>query len=935
VSTFRYDLLAQTLMWGRGDELTPGESRAGEGAIVSNRNTKKSRITSNSTLLLALVIGSFLPSSAQTTFQIRSFDGTRKCLDYAIQSPYHVDAPVANQPSSPSSATVFLNDCANAHPIVIEELQNGRHEVVLHAGNKVIGIGQVTVIGGPVTNSPQAISSELPLELFNPNLTGISSASDHVFALDGDSIILASSRPCASTDQMLCPASPPQLVVQPQSARGANGTPLVVAPRTLADSEFWDFIATDNSGKDPTSGFVHVSTAAQLWNAICSDPAAIINPDGSEQVPTRPCSTFNSGWGTVIKVNPGVSVDSTLDLSAYPALILPAGVTLRGDRRGTNVGPQINANFYKARSSAFAECAFCMIEIHGDYVRVSGLRLRGQSRSTAKYENPIEGIEIDPPASSINDVASATSYISIVDHDDLSDWEDAAIEVNGGHSGDSANYCINVANDQARQGNVLITRNFIHDNEANDAGYGSVMSSGGRAVILGNTYEMNRHSIAGDGKAYDQYRAFYNFVLSSSPSYKTDQHEQDFDMHGTGDGGFGGIAGMVDIGGNTFLGNDRPNLEYRGAPCFGPYFHDNVTAQNQENAINLQGASSLSKVTQPPDSPTSPVAVSPYVPESEYCAIVANSSNCSLYSVHNRYANSSPSFVNPTNSFRVGDFDGDGVQDLFIATGTAWYFAPGGAADWRFLSAKTDPITALLFGDFDGDGRTDVLTKNGDKLMVSWGGVSDWEQLNPNPVSAPLTDLAVGNFVGDARDDIFWADGKTWQVSDHGADPFAHSQTSSFRVKDLRFGDFTGTGKTDVFAVEDGKWQVSYSASSSWTPLKKSLTGSVKNLVVADFDGDGKADIATSEDGKFLWIPIHIWMVSSNGATSWSHHFLVWNGSCDVESLAAAPAIGHFAPTDPKRKFSSADALVWNDKELCIVQPSNWSAKSWSRQTMR
>jgi hypothetical protein len=117
--------------------------------------------------------------------------------------------------------------------------------------------------------------------------------------------------------------------------------------------------------------------------------------------------------------------------------------------------------------------------------------------------------------------------------------------------------------------------------------------------------------------------------------------------------------------------------------------------------------------------------------------------------------------------------------------------------------------------------------------------------------------------------------------------------------------------------------------------LKKSLTGSVNNLVVADFDGDGKADIATSEDGKFLWIPIHIWMVSSNGATCWSHHFLVWNGSRDVESLATSPAIGHFAPTDPKGKFSSADALVWNDKELCIVQPSNWSAKSWSRQTMR
>ena len=206
---------------------------------MSHRNAKKSWILSNVTLFMALATGSFLPSSAQTTFQIRSLDGTRKCLDYAIQSPYHSDASIANQPPSQLPVTVFLNDCASAHPIVIEELQNGRHEVVLHAGNKVIGIAQVTVIGGPVTNFSRDTAAptflERPLALFNPDPTGVTSASDHVFALDGDSILLASSRPCASTDQMLCPASPPQLVVQPQNARGANGTLLVVAPRNLAD----------------------------------------------------------------------------------------------------------------------------------------------------------------------------------------------------------------------------------------------------------------------------------------------------------------------------------------------------------------------------------------------------------------------------------------------------------------------------------------------------------------------------------------------------------------------------------------------------------------------------------------------------------------------------------------------------------------------------
>jgi hypothetical protein len=290
---------------------------------------------------------------------------------------------------------------------------------------------------------------------------------------------------------------------------------------------------------------------------------------------------------------------------------------------------------------------------------------------------------------------------------------------------------------------------------------------------------------------------------------------------------------------------------------------------------------------------------------------------------HNQYADSSPAFSNPTADLRVGDFDGDGVQDLFLATGTAWYYSPAGVAEWRLLSARPQRTTDLLFGDFDGDGRTDVVTLSGGHLMVSWGGVSDWETINLDAAGIQISDLQAGNFTGDQRDDIFWADGKSWRVSDHGAAAFVQSQTSSLRVSDLRFGNFTRSGKMDVFGIIAGKWQVSYSATSSWTALPVSLTTTVNGLVVADFDGDGLADIATSDGND--------WRLSSNGAGGWSHRSVQTSAKCDVQdrALTSALAVGRFSGVQ------AVDVLLWNQRDLCRVAAGSTEAQRWSRQDMK
>src|SRR5215469_10572666 len=343
-------------------------------------------------------------------FLARNYAG--KCLDYGTPQPG-------------SGATVFLNDCSSAHPIRVEEFDTTTHQVLLHAGSQVIAIHNppANSLGG----APPPIGTQYVLELQIPwyaqRTTFLTGPENQIFSLDGDSIILESSRPCFHVDTTNpdgsigtsyisrkdggpCPnplsPNPPQLVIQIQNSRGANGSSLEVNLRNLSDNEFWDFVAIDGSGKPPASGFKAVATNDGLWNEICSSPQVQTGVDPPISVDDNmplsvPCSQFKAGWNRVIVVTspkdcghvagpaPGQTQDigGCIDLTHYPPIVLPAGTTLRGDRRGTNFGPQLYMSLLLPRPAVPGVCINCALVTRGDYVRITGLRLRGQSRSTS------------------------------------------------------------------------------------------------------------------------------------------------------------------------------------------------------------------------------------------------------------------------------------------------------------------------------------------------------------------------------------------------------------------------------------------------------------------------------------------------------------------------------------------------------------------------
>lgn len=755
-------------------------------------------------------------------FQARGLAG--KCIAFGGSGTYRGDTTIEN------NDPVFLSDCngTSNQQVRVVELRPGRYrggsvkprEVQLRAGDKCIGAGGNFIV------------PNVPLLLQDCN-----GSRGQTFALDGDSIIFANER---------------SFVVEVRNARSQNGTPLVVGERDLDDSEFWSFTAADGSDTKPTSGFVRVTNALELFLAL-----------------------QEAQWGTVIEVESGSSLNMQLTFS------IPAGVTIRGSRRGLEQGAEL---WWPELMEG------PMLSIEGDHTRLTGLRFRGPSRSTDGDLPRILGIRA-------ND-----NFFSIIDHNELYDWPWAAIDVSGGS--ELITCSANNESPSSRQHRVRVARNFFHHNQRGGLGYGVGIGAGAYPLVDGNTFVSNRHAIAADGKARTAYRALFNLVLADAANYGNwlySVYEHDFDMHGSDPGSHhtGGVAGnYVGIKWNTFLGTNRNNFDLRGVPCYLAEFHGNVSRRDRGGAIDL-----YIPPTHPIGSPISWVRVE-----------------------GNKFES-----LNPTDRLGVGDFDGDGRKDTFLATGAAWYYAPGGLAEWRYLKNSGAELDELLLGDFDGDGRADVLTQSGRDWMVSWGGISRPEKINTQ--DGQISDYHIGDFNGDGRDDVFYANGYQWFLSRGAAGPLTPIAQASRRASDLRFGDFNGDGRTDIFVVQNGDWWVLYGGGFYWARLRSALTDKVKELAVADFDGDGRADVASSTSDGFY----HDWRISSGGLGNWAP--LRQNVTV---ALTAVPAIGQFdagAGADvlfwPGRYVYEINRLVLREENYLDIASSGVGSARHSRQDMR
>jgi hypothetical protein len=575
----------------------------------------------------------------------------------------------------------------------------------------------------------------------------------------------------------------------------------------------------------------------------------------------------------------------TVEMGESRGVPINTCVTIQGTRNGLDRGALITATHRDTEGPVFV--------VFGQRVRIEGLRFRG----------PVTPDDRDPSdtAGSIKAILVADYATATIDNNLFEFWG-AAVAVNRPVPPPLS--C------RGTPAPVTVTRNYFNRNAIEGKGYGVVVGDG-CARIEGNLFNKNRHAVAASGNVDNGkgYIARYNYVLEGGfrvCEWWGCYWNQHFDVHGTGSGGYGGTAGeYFDISSNTIrgeqrygLGETRPAFMLRGKPTLGAFFDRNVLVHNDADAaISLKGADCYKYILGFPDPPFE---------------------GCGLYVGADNHFNADMIYETA-----VGDFDGDGRDDVFLATGTAWWYSSAGLTEWRFLRASTARVADMRFGKFDHDQRTDVLLSAGGNWYVSSGGTGSPLWIRGDGTS--LLDCVFGDFNHDGVTDALRADGSTWSIAYNATGPWMWRRDSWVRAENLRVADFTNDQFDDVFWIESNTWNLWNPATNVWTrdTRKPVLNSDMPLLIVADFDGDGRADLAKTQDYDWIWLRA--------GSLEWA----LLRGSAgqgqyrDIRSAR----IGRFTAGDrradairfpaPPYTTGSLDAfIIWNGSQDAFVQ---WS----------
>ena len=228
-------------------------------------------------------------------------------------------------------------------------------------------------------------------------------------------------------------------------------------------------------------------------------------------------------------------------------------------------------------------------------------------------------------------------------------------------------------------------------------------------------------------------------------------------------------------------------------------------------------------------------------------------------------------------SLALGDFNGDGFQDLaaanFLANQVTVLLGNGSGgfapATGSPFTVGTNPIDVVV-GDFNGDGKQDLATANynGNNVTVLMGnGSGGFTPATGSPFAAGTGAyyIAIGDFTRDGIQDLAVAnyyDNDVTVLVGNGNGTFTADASGPFGLGtnpvSLATGDFNGDGFQDLVSADHGSGTLTVLLGNGAGNFHQAngspfVAGtSPWSVLTGDFNGDGVQDLAVTDasDGQ-------------------------------------------------------------------------------------
>ena len=302
----------------------------------------------------------------------------------------------------------------------------------------------------------------------------------------------------------------------------------------------------------------------------------------------------------------------------------------------------------------------------------------------------------------------------------------------------------------------------------------------------------------------------------------------------------------------------------------------------------------------------------------------------------------------PNDQFWTGDFNGDGKDEVLVFNGVDWVMpylgllADDGSGGLRLIARYDGSMPGWQFskddhfyvGDFDGDGRQDVFVFNGSNWAIPYlgmlrstgSGLVLQHRFDANLPSWQMTSsdqFFVGDFNGDGKADLYVFNGHAWSMpylgllaSNGSTLAMTHRYDGALpgwqmTPSDQFFvADFNGDHKADLYIFNGDAWSIAYlgmlASNGVQLTMAQRYDGNAPGWqmrrhdrhYVGDLNGDGKGDLwfFNADD----WSHVYLGAGISTGSSlniSWSQDWIgEWHlgtvdrfEPCDYQGVSGRP----------------------------------------------